>query len=76
MQRASELDQTSQTSQAESHGRIRLEENWLYLERVTALRDIMKAGASFFLDKSTGFEKIFEVLKSCKSGKEAVKPIS
>ncbi len=73
MQRASESDQVDQTSQAESHGRIKLEKNWLYLERVTALRDIMKAGASFFLDKSTGFEKISEVLKS---GKEAVKPIS
>jgi hypothetical protein len=73
VQRASESDQVDQTSQAKTSGRIKLEKNWLYLERVTALRDIMKAGASFFLDKSTGFEKISEVLKS---GKEAVKPIS
>jgi len=36
----------------------------------------MKAGASFFLDKSTGFEKIPEALKTWKSGKEAVKRIS
>ncbi|HEY2986972.1 MAG TPA: response regulator transcription factor [Candidatus Binatia bacterium] len=36
----------------------------------------MKAGASFFLDKSTGFEKITEALKTCKSKREALKPIS
>jgi DNA-binding NarL/FixJ family response regulator len=36
----------------------------------------MKAGASFFLDKATGFEKIPEALKTCRSGREAVKRIS
>jgi DNA-binding NarL/FixJ family response regulator len=36
----------------------------------------MKAGASFFLDKFTGFEKIPEALKTCRSGRETVKRIS
>ncbi|HEY3304238.1 MAG TPA: response regulator transcription factor [Candidatus Binatia bacterium] len=35
----------------------------------------MKAGASFFLDKFTGFEKIPEALKTCRSGRETVKRI-
>ncbi|MGH7768399.1 MAG: response regulator [Candidatus Binatia bacterium] len=36
----------------------------------------MKAGASFFLDKATGFEKISEALKTCRSARETVKRIS
>jgi len=36
----------------------------------------MKAGASFFLDKFTGFDKIPEALKTCGSGREVVKRIS
>jgi two-component system, NarL family, response regulator DevR len=36
----------------------------------------MKAGASFFLDKSTGFEKIPEALQICGSGREEVKRVS
>lgn len=36
----------------------------------------MKAGASFFLDKATGFEKIPEALKTCGAGREMVKRIS
>jgi two-component system response regulator DevR len=36
----------------------------------------MKAGASFFLDKSTGFEKIPDALKTCRSERETVKRVS
>jgi DNA-binding NarL/FixJ family response regulator len=36
----------------------------------------MKAGASFFLDKFTGFDRIPEALNACRPGREAGKRIS